>query len=228
MQSESIVKIGSFNLSKERPTLGDHPKAHKTLYEKHCAFCEKCCAFCEKKHWKATKIADSTQSSHLDLMFHRVQREGQLCIFYVLVMFGGAHVCLLVHVVHVCICGACMAMYVFGGPCVVCVCICIYADICFWWCICVYMMDIYICTFNWWCTCVHMCMFVYLCTHFLWCMYVYMVHPCTNVCLVVHVCVYDTHAPLIGDACSTHVCMWCMYVYVVHLCMHICVWGAWM
>ena len=30
---------------------------------------------------------------------------------YVLVMFGGAHVCLLVHVVHVCVCGASMHTY---------------------------------------------------------------------------------------------------------------------
>ena len=30
---------------------------------------------------------------------------------YVLVMFGGAHVCLLGHVVHVCVCGASMHTY---------------------------------------------------------------------------------------------------------------------
>ena len=30
-----------FGLSKERPILGDYPKAHKTLYEKCCAFREK-------------------------------------------------------------------------------------------------------------------------------------------------------------------------------------------
>ena len=42
-----------------------------------------------KAHWKATKTADSTQMSHFDLVFHRIQREGQLCISYVLVVFGG-------------------------------------------------------------------------------------------------------------------------------------------
>ena len=49
-----------------------------------------------------------------------------------------------------------------------------------------------------------------------------MVHLCTHVCLVMHVCVY---APVIDDACGAHVCMWCMYVY---LCPHVfgCVCGA--
>ena len=41
---------------------------------------------------KSTKTANSTQISHLDLVFHRVQREGQLGISYILVVFGGAHV----------------------------------------------------------------------------------------------------------------------------------------
>ena len=121
-------------LLKERPILGDHPKAHKTLYEKccafhekHCTFCEKHCAFhekpctfckkhlkSEKQHWKATKTADSTQISHLDLVFHRVQREGQLCI-----CFDDVSWCTCVFVGA---CGACMCMwciyahiYVFGG-----------------------------------------------------------------------------------------------------------------
>ena len=40
--------------------------------------------------WKATKTADPTQISHFDLVFHRVQREGQLGIYYILVVFGGA------------------------------------------------------------------------------------------------------------------------------------------
>ena len=48
------------------------------------------CAF----HWKATKTADSTQISHYDLVFHRVQREGQLGISYILVVFGGACMCI--------------------------------------------------------------------------------------------------------------------------------------
>ena len=107
-------------LSKERPILGDHPKAHKTLYEKHCAFHEKHCAFhekhlkSEKQHWKATKTADSTQISHLDLVFHRVQREGQLCMFWW---------CL---VVHMCVCWCMWCMYVY----VVHLC----THICVWWC----------------------------------------------------------------------------------------------
>ena len=50
--------------------------------ENHCAF-----------HWKATKTSDSTQISHYDLVFHRVQRECQLCIYYILVVFGGACMC---------------------------------------------------------------------------------------------------------------------------------------
>ena len=103
-------------------------------------------------------------------MFHRVQREGQLCVFYVLVMFGGAHVCLLV---HVCVCDACMAMYVFGGPCVVCMCICIYADICVWWCMYVYMTHIYAPLIGDACG-AHVCM---------WCIYVYVVHLCTHICV---------------------------------------------
>ena len=45
-----------------------------------------------KAQWKAPKTAGSTQISHLDLVFHRVQREGQLGISYILVVFGGAHV----------------------------------------------------------------------------------------------------------------------------------------
>ena len=46
-----------------------------------------------EKHWKATKTSDSTQISHYDLVFHRVQRECQLCICYILVVFGGACMC---------------------------------------------------------------------------------------------------------------------------------------
>ena len=41
---------------------------------------------------KAPKTADSRQISHLDLVFHRVQKEGQLGISNTLVVFGGAHV----------------------------------------------------------------------------------------------------------------------------------------
>ena len=48
-----------------------------------------------KSTWKATKTSDSTQISHFDPVFHRVQREGQLGLSYILVVFGGT-------------CGACM------------------------------------------------------------------------------------------------------------------------
>ena len=54
-----------------------------------------------KSTWKATKTADSTQISHYDLVFCRVQREGQLDIFYILV----------VYVVHVCLNGTCIHTY---------------------------------------------------------------------------------------------------------------------
>ena len=60
--------------------------------------------------------------------------------------------------VHVCVYGASMHKYVFGG-----VCMCI------------------------------------------WCMYVYMVHLCTHVCLVVHVCIYGAYICIvIGGACGAH------------------------
>ena len=64
-----------------------------------------------KSTWKATKTTDSTQISHLDLVFHRVQREGQLGRYYILMVFGGAHACL---VVHICVYGACMHTYVWS------------------------------------------------------------------------------------------------------------------
>ena len=48
-----------------------------------------------KSTWKATKTSDSTQISHYDLVFCRVQRKSQLDISYILVVFGG-------------VCGACM------------------------------------------------------------------------------------------------------------------------
>ena len=52
--------------------------------------------------------------SHFHLVFHRVQSEGQLGISYILVVFGGAHVCLVVHVVYVYVYGACMHTYVWS------------------------------------------------------------------------------------------------------------------
>ena len=67
--------------------------------------------FYVKSTWKATKTIDSTQIFHFDLVFHRVQREGQLGISYIFVVFGGAHVCL---VVHVCVYCACKHTYVWS------------------------------------------------------------------------------------------------------------------
>ena len=40
-----------------------------------------------KSTLKSTKTADSTQISHLDLVFHRGQREGQLGISYISIAF---------------------------------------------------------------------------------------------------------------------------------------------
>ena len=60
---------------------------------------------------KQQKQLISTQISHIDLVFYRVQREGKLGISYILVVFGGAHVCLVVHVVHVCVCGVIGTVY---------------------------------------------------------------------------------------------------------------------
>ena len=137
----------------------------------------------------------------------------------------------------------------FVGACGACM-WCMYGYVCFWWSmccmyvymhlcrymclvmhVCVYMMDIYAPLIGDACD-AHACiwyMFVYLCIHFLWCMwcmYVYIVHPCTNVCLVVHVCVYDTHVCTFNwmhvvhmCACGACMCMWCIYA-------HICVFGV--
>ena len=63
-----------------------------------------------KSTWKATKTSDSTQISHYDLVFCRVQREGQLDISYILVVFGG-------------VCGACMFKW------------CMYTHILTWFCL---------------------------------------------------------------------------------------------
>ena len=64
------------------------PKLHwKVLHFSLTALItEKCCAF----HWKATKTSNSTPISHYNLAFYSVQREGQLGICYILVVFGGA------------------------------------------------------------------------------------------------------------------------------------------
>ena len=67
------------------------------FHEKLCTFYMKSGTFSWKtlaSTWKATKTADSIQISDFDLVFHRVQREGQLGISYILVVFGGACVCM--------------------------------------------------------------------------------------------------------------------------------------
>ena len=70
------------------------------LFMKLCFSLKKHCAF----HWKVTKTADSTQISHYDLVFHRVQsREGQLGISYILVVFGGACMCIWCMNAHICL-----------------------------------------------------------------------------------------------------------------------------
>ena len=109
--------------------------------------------------------------------------------------------CLMMYVVHMCACGACICIW------------CIYAHMCVWWCMYVYMAHIYAPVIGGAHVCM-CCMYVYLCQHVFggasgacmgtWCIYAHM-------CLVVHVCVY-----------SAHVCMLCMYVYVVHQCTHMC------
>ena len=43
------------------------------------------------------------QISHYDLVFHRVQREGQLGISYILVVFGGACMCIWCMNAHICL-----------------------------------------------------------------------------------------------------------------------------
>ena len=71
------VKCGAFHMK-----CGTFHKMQCFSYEKHCAFHEKRCFswkvlhFSYEKHLKSLKTADSTQISHLDLVFHRVQREG--------------------------------------------------------------------------------------------------------------------------------------------------------
>ena len=125
------------------------------VFMKSGSFCENHCGFHEKQQFfvktiavfmktiavfvkstckvKSTKTADSTQISHFDLVFHRIQREGQLCIslfWWCLVVHAcvyGAHICtfncacmwcMYVHVVicthlvvHVCAYGACMCTW---------------------------------------------------------------------------------------------------------------------
>ena len=122
------------------------------VFMKSSSFCEKHCSFCEKQQfswkalwfspekwkaqWKAPKTAGSTQISHLDLVFHRVQREGQLgnLIFW---WYLVVHMCLVVHVcvhgAHICTfnCACMWCMYVH---------VVIYAHI--WWCMYVHMVHV--------------------------------------------------------------------------------------
>ena len=78
-----------------------------------CAFRERC--------MKATQTAASTQISHFDLVFHKVQREGQLGIILIFAVFGGAPMWFSdacgAHVVHVSVYGASMHTCVFGDAC---------------------------------------------------------------------------------------------------------------
>ena len=64
------------------------------VFMKSGTFCMKP-ALSMKSTSKATKTFDSTQISHFDLVFCRVQRKSQLDISYILVVFGG-------------VCGGCM------------------------------------------------------------------------------------------------------------------------
>ena len=59
------------------------------VFIKSGAFCMKSGTFHEK-HLKSNKKQLIQQISHFDLVFHRVQREGQLSISYILVVFAGA------------------------------------------------------------------------------------------------------------------------------------------
>ena len=61
------------------------------VFMKCGTFCMKTSTFYEK-HMKSNKNSwFKTQISHFDLVFHRVQREGQLDISYILVVFGGVN-----------------------------------------------------------------------------------------------------------------------------------------
>ena len=88
-----------FDLSLERPILGDNPKVHHEKY-----------AFHVKNTEKQQKQLIQHRSLILTWYFIE-QREGKLGISYILVVFGGAHVCLVVHVVHVCVCGVIGTVY---------------------------------------------------------------------------------------------------------------------
>ena len=154
-----------------------------------CTFCEKHALFV-KSTWKATKTADSTQLSHLDLVFQRVQWEGQLGIY---LNFGSVWWC----------------TYVFCDACGAHVCM---------WCMYMYMVQ-KICTCNWWCMwCMYVYM-VHLCTHtsVLWCMNVCMVHICTYNCVYINynawMCVCILVLMCMWYIClfGASMCMWCMY-----------------
>ena len=69
-----------------------------TAFHETALFTEKHCTF----HCKATKTADSTQISH-DLVFHRVQRDDQLGISYIVVVFGGVCMCIWYMNAHICL-----------------------------------------------------------------------------------------------------------------------------
>ena len=98
-----VLSCWSFVYIYERPILGDNPKPLKILLKSTALFMELhfsgSCAF----HWKVTKTADSTQISHYDQVVNRVQREGQLGISHILVVFGGACMCIWGMNAHICL-----------------------------------------------------------------------------------------------------------------------------
>ena len=152
-------------------------------------FTEKCVFHWKALHfsWKAVLLVKAVlftekqqnqliqHRSHIDLVFHRVHREGQLGISYILVVFGGAHVYLVVHVVYVCICDTCRLTCVFGGGCGACMHTYVFsgacgAHLCMW------------CIYGW-----HLVVHMWLVVHVV---HVCVCGTCMLTCLVVHVCTH--------------------------------------
>ena len=153
-----------------------------------------------------------------------------------------AHIFVMIHVfthlpfwwylvVHVCVCCPCMCMW------------CMYADICSWWCMYMYVVHESSYVFGGGCgTCIYYgeLGISYFFGGIWWCMYVYVVHVCSHMFLVLdvaHIFVMVhvfTHLPfwwyLVVHVCvcCPCMCLWCMYadicswwciymyMYVVH------------
>ena len=98
------------NISKHRVTI-PCKWSFVALLMKSGAFQWKALRFSWKAPEKLQKPLIQHRSLIFDLVFHRVQREGQLGRSYILMVFGGAHACL---VVHICVYGACMHTYVWS------------------------------------------------------------------------------------------------------------------